>query len=180
MTSRGTARLLCRSWTLLSLSPPGSLSRIVKRLDFLRPLEPAVEFVVFLFPMNDSIGSTLRSRSISARRVARAPNGRTLESAYHPETYARARSCWREPHRNSADRGERDERNLQLTSLITSCPHVVALLNSASRVRSATTLKLFNCTARYFPTTEGSRTFFVLDVRRSNGLNRLTLDCRDK
>jgi len=31
----------------------------------------------------DSIGSTLRPRSISARRGARAPNGRTLEGAYH-------------------------------------------------------------------------------------------------
>jgi len=59
----------------------------------------ADKFVVFLFPVNESIGSTLRPRRISARRVARAPNGRTLESAYHPETYAE-----RETDREAQDR----------------------------------------------------------------------------
>lgn len=141
-----------------------------------RPSSLVVEFVVFLFPVNESIGSTLRSRSISTRRVARAPNGRTLESAYHPEPGLAGREPAREARRRRAA-GEKETRNLQLTSLITSCPHAVALLKSASRALGhgsllATALKLFNCTARYFPTTTWlSR--FLCARRASNGLNRL-------
>lgn len=142
---------------------------------FRRPSSPRARrwvVVVFLFPMNDSIGSTLRPRIISARRVARAPNGRTLESAYHPETYARARSLAGASQIGIVQTGEKETRNLQLTSLITSCPHVVALLKSASRVYARLRLLNYLIAPRVISPQNGSRTSFVLDVPRSNGLNR--------
>lgn len=103
---------------------------------------------MFLFPVNDSIGSTLRPRSTSARRDARVPNGENTRERVslgptHESGFVVANRIKKKP-----DGRERDlEPSINFPDyIVPTCGGTL----EARRVRAllATALKLFNCTAR--------------------------------
>lgn len=111
----------------------------------------------------DSIGSTLRPRSISARRGARAPNGRTLEGAYQRDRRTSPGLVGASRIEKNETRRERNEEpSINFPDyIVPTCGGTLEILVACARLLPslrvfslslATALKLFNCTARYFPT----------------------------